>query len=78
MKNKPVWKLAYFNRLPLKTEKEVKEYMEDLGVGYYDTKIEITIDALNVDENKLNKNHKLYKDIMEAKEKEETHFSFTI
>lgn len=73
-----IWKYAIFDQRPLKTKKYIKEYMEDLGVGYYDTKVEITIDALNVDLKKLNKEHKLYERILKAKEEEDTHFKFTL
>ncbi|MCK0114970.1 hypothetical protein [Gelidibacter sp. F63206] len=52
--------------------------MEDLGVGYYDAKVEIIVNALNVNLKKLNKEHKLYEQILKAKEAEEIHFKFTI
>ena len=50
--------------------------MEDLGVGYYQTKVEITIDALNVNLKKLNKEHELYEKILKAKENEIHTLSF--
>lgn len=52
--------------------------MKDLGVGYYDTKVEITIGALNVNLKKLYKEHELYDQILKAKEAEETHFKFIL
>ncbi|MBJ7882309.1 hypothetical protein [Gelidibacter salicanalis] len=73
-----IWKYAYFVQKPLKTKKQIKEYMEDLGIVYYETKVEITIDALNVNLKKLNKEHELYEKILEAKENEVTHFKFSV
>lgn len=60
---------AYFTDLPLKTEKEVEEYMSNLGISYYEKVVKITIDAKNTSKDKLNKNHPLYNKIKEAKEK---------
>lgn len=70
--------LAYFSKEPLKTEKEIEEYMKDLGVSYYDQYVEITIDPLNINTENLNKNHSLYNDILKAKEQGLNHFSFHV
>lgn len=71
-------RFAYFNQLPLKTESFIESFMKDLGVTYYDKKVVVTIDALNVDVSKLNKMHVLYDKIIEAKKNKETHFTFNI
>lgn len=57
-----------FNNKPLKTEKEVEQYMNELGLLNYGRYVEVVIDTANIDITQLNKQHPLYDKIVKVQE----------
>ncbi|PZR22815.1 MAG: hypothetical protein DI539_04815 [Flavobacterium psychrophilum] len=69
---------AYFLKLPLKTEGEVEQFMNDVGITYYEQYVEIIIDAKNTNLKKLKKSHPYYSRIEQAKKKGIVHYSIRL